>query len=64
MTNPDTDPNAGANTVTGLITDGDLRRALLRDPPRAGEAGVLARDIMTRDPLTLDAGQSAPRRWR
>ncbi|MGB1149041.1 MAG: CBS domain-containing protein, partial [Alphaproteobacteria bacterium] len=54
-----TDPDTGANTVTGLITDGDLRRALLRDPPRAGEAGVLARDIMTRDPLTLDAGQSA-----
>ena len=59
VTDPDTDPNAGANTVNGLITDGDLRRALLRDPPRAGEAAVLARDIMTRDPLTLDAGQSA-----
>ena len=59
VTDPDTDPNAGANTVTGLITDGDLRRALLRDPPRAGEAAVSARDIMTRDPLTLDAGQSA-----
>ena len=54
-----TDPNAGANTVTGLITDGDLRRALLREPPRTGETAVLAQDIMTRDPLTLDAGQSA-----
>ena len=58
-TAPDTGPDTGAAAVTGLITDGDLRRALLRDPPRAGEAAVSARDIMTRDPLTLDAGQSA-----
>ena len=59
VTDPATAPNAGANTVTGLITDGDLRRALLREPPIKGEAAVLAQDIMTRDPLTLDAGQSA-----
>ena len=59
VTDPNATAGAGANTVTGLITDGDLRRALLREPPTTGEATVLAQNIMTRDPLTLDAGQSA-----
>ena len=54
-----TDTDAGNGAVIGLITDGDLRRALLHEPTREGEAAVVAQDIMTRDPLTLDAGQSA-----
>ena len=41
-----TDTDAGNGAVIGLITDGDLRRALLHEPTREGEAAVVAhRDL-------------------
>ncbi len=39
----------GAGRLTGMITDGDLRRAML-----AKTLGGAARDVMTRDPRTVD----------
>jgi arabinose-5-phosphate isomerase len=42
--------------LSGIITDGDLRRRVLRvDRPMQGEAG----DAMTRDPKTIDASALA-----
>lgn len=38
--------------IDGLITDGDLRRAL-RSNPANSWAGLKAQDIMTRDPITI-----------
>jgi arabinose-5-phosphate isomerase len=37
----------------GLITDGDLRRALLSHPSREWDH-LTARDLMTADPITVD----------
>lgn len=41
-----------ARAIDGLITDGDLRRAL-RSNPANSWAGLKAQDIMTRDPITI-----------
>jgi len=55
-------PVVGADGVLcGLLTDGDVRRQLLRD------AGFIDRPIeetMTRSPLTVRAGQLAAEAWR
>lgn len=42
------DPRAG--TLTGIFTDGDLRRLVLRDPAQLGRP---IREVMTRGPRTL-----------
>ena len=39
--------------IDGIITDGDLRRALRSNPTNLW-AGLMAQDIMTRDPITID----------
>ncbi len=39
--------------IDGLITDADLRRALRSNPTNLW-AGLVAQDIMTRDPITVD----------
>ncbi|EWY38915.1 arabinose 5-phosphate isomerase [Skermanella stibiiresistens SB22] len=44
----------GAVALAGIITDGDLRRALLR---REGIGGLRASDIMTDQPLTAQEGE-------
>jgi len=41
-----------AREIDGIITDGDLRRAL-RSNPTEQWAGLTAQDIMTRDPITI-----------
>ena len=41
--------------IDGIITDGDLRRALKAHAP-ATWAGLRASDIMTKDPITIDEG--------
>lgn len=38
--------------IDGLITDADLRRALRANPPNIW-AGLIAKDIMTSDPITI-----------
>jgi len=42
--------------LTGVITDGDLRRLLVRGEPIQG---VRARDFMSREPKLIDAGELA-----
>tara|TARA_B100001248_G_C27358260_1_gene444989 strand:- start:231 stop:1193 length:963 start_codon:yes stop_codon:yes gene_type:complete len=42
----------------GLITDGDLRRALL-DNSQIEWGKLKAKDIMTKDPITIDSGELA-----
>ena len=44
--------------VIGLITDGDLRRALL-DNSQIEWGKLKAKDIMTKDPITIDSGELA-----
>ncbi len=44
--------------LLGLITDGDLRRAL-RDQPAEKWAVLTAKDLMTEDPITIDASELA-----
>ncbi len=46
----------GAGTLTGIITDGDLRRLQLRD---GSILGLCARDCMTRDPKLIRADDLA-----
>ncbi len=43
---------AADGTLAGIITDGDLRRAMMRDATVAGRS---ARDVMTRTPVTIAA---------
>jgi len=48
-------------TLRGFLTDGDVRRWVLRDP------GFLDRpidDVMTKDPFTIRPGQLAAEAWR
>ena len=60
VTDPDTDPKAGANTVTGLITDGDLRaRAAARSAARGRGRRVGAGH---HDPRPADPRRRAERR--
>jgi arabinose-5-phosphate isomerase len=48
----------GAGTLAGIITDGDLRRAVQRsDPERLGD--LLAEVLMTRDPVTISPNELA-----
>jgi len=44
--------SGSAQSIDGIITDGDLRRALRANKPEAW-ADLTAKDIMTRDPLTI-----------
>jgi arabinose-5-phosphate isomerase len=46
----------GDGQLTGVITDGDLRRVLLRDPPLLD---LRARDCMTRQPKCIGAAELA-----
>ncbi|MBI4562019.1 MAG: KpsF/GutQ family sugar-phosphate isomerase, partial [Candidatus Rokubacteria bacterium] len=46
----------GADQLTGIITDGDLRRALQRDREVLGK---VARDVMSRNPKTIGQGELA-----
>ena len=41
--------------IDGIITDGDLRRALKANGPETW-SGLRAADIMTKDPITIDEG--------
>lgn len=45
-----------ANEVRGIITDGDLRRMLHSSKPLEG---IIAKDIMTADPMTIDSSSLA-----
>lgn len=45
-----------ANEVRGIITDGDLRRMLHSSKPLEG---IIAEDIMTADPMTIDSSSLA-----
>jgi arabinose-5-phosphate isomerase len=42
----------------GIITDGDLRRALKRNPPEKWGA-LTARDLMTASPISITSGTAA-----
>jgi arabinose-5-phosphate isomerase len=44
--------------LLGIVTDGDLRRAVERTPPDR-LAGLTAADVMTRDPVSVTAGTLA-----
>ena len=46
------------NQLVGLITDGDLRRAL-RDQPAAQWPALTAKDLMTADPITIRPNELA-----
>lgn len=46
----------GNNNLLGIITDGDLRRMLQKDIPLEG---ILARDIMSPNPKTIDKDEFA-----
>ncbi|MBI4611358.1 MAG: KpsF/GutQ family sugar-phosphate isomerase [Candidatus Rokubacteria bacterium] len=46
----------GNGQLTGIITDGDLRRALQKGQGLLGKA---ARDVMSRNPKTIDRGELA-----
>jgi arabinose-5-phosphate isomerase len=51
----------GDGTLRGLLTDGDVRRQVLKDP------GVMDRpleEVMTKDPLAIRADQLAAEAWR
>ena len=45
----DSEPIAADDTLEGLITDGDIRRAL----QRGIQVTATAADVMTRDPVTI-----------
>jgi arabinose-5-phosphate isomerase len=50
----------GAGGLAGIVTDGDLRRALERTPD---VRGLVARDLMTRTPRTIAASALAAQAW-
>ena len=49
----------GESALVGIITDGDLRRCLARSDGKADILDREAREIMTRDPKTIEAGSLA-----